>query len=99
MSSPLTKVNLQQLDDAIQAVSKQADIIALRTSTVGTLLAGVPGIWQTPAEVPFSQVAAACAKQLSQLSELCQEMVARMRAAYQNYLAAEQGNLNNLTAR
>jgi WXG100 family type VII secretion target len=101
-TQPLTaaefRVDLQQLEDAISTIQQQAETVALCTSTIGTMLTSVPSYWTSPAEVPFSQLAQACTRQMSILSSLLAEMVSRMRTAYQNYLDAEQTNYSSFQA-
>ena len=87
------KVDLQQMEDAITTIRQQAETIALRTSTIGTTLQGVPSFWNSPAEVPFGELAQACTTQMTTLTNLLEEMITRMTAAYQNYLDAEQSNV------
>jgi hypothetical protein len=98
-SAPLTparfKVDLAKLDEAITAVQMQAGLIGFRVSLITGMLQRVPYSWQTPAEVPFSELAQACTTQMDGLNALLTEMIRRMRCSYQNYLDAEQANVSN----
>jgi uncharacterized protein YukE len=90
------KVDLSQFSSAIQAVSAQANIIETRCSDITAAMQGVQGAWNTPAGLGFDELALACNKQMDALTALLTEMVQRMRAAYQTYVAVEEANTRNL---
>jgi uncharacterized protein YukE len=90
------KVDLSQFASAIQTVRAQASIIESACLDIKANMQGLQGVWNTPAALGFEELALACSKQMDALTGLLTEMVARMQAAYQNYLAVEEANTRNL---
>ena len=91
------KVDLQQLSDAITSISQSASVIDECTSQINmTMQTTVDPNWATPTESTFAQVQQVCTSQMAILSHLLTEMITRMKAAYHNYLDAEQANVSNL---
>jgi uncharacterized protein YukE len=90
------KVDLSQFEDAIRAVTAQSGVIEARCQDITALGQSVQSAWVTPAGQGFADLAQACSKQSTALTALLTEMIQRMQAAYQSYLAAEQANFKNL---
>jgi hypothetical protein len=90
------KVDLAQFENAIQVVSAQAGIIDSSCQSVTTFMQIAPQSWVTPSGQTFDELAQACNRQLQALTGLLTEMVQRMQAAYQTYLATEEANTRNL---
>jgi uncharacterized protein YukE len=90
------KVDLAQLQNAIQVVSAQAGSIDTNCQDITAAMAVAPQSWVTPSGQTFDELAQACDRQMQALTGLLTEMVQRMQAAYQTYLATEEANTRNL---
>jgi uncharacterized protein YukE len=89
------KVDLGQFEDAIRTVTAQAGVIEARCQDITSLGQSVQSAWLTPAGLGFADLAQVCTRQSTALTALLTEMIQRMQAAYQTYVAAEQANFNN----
>jgi hypothetical protein len=90
------KVDLAQFQNAIQVVSAQADVIDTNCQDITAAMRVAPLSWVTPSGKTFDELAQACNTQMQALTGLLTEMVQRMQAAYQTYLATEEANTRNL---
>jgi uncharacterized protein YukE len=86
------KVDLSQFASSIQTVRAQASIIETHCAAITAAMQGTEVAWNTPSGMGFQDLALACNKQMDALIALLTEMVARMQAAYQTYVAVEEAN-------
>jgi uncharacterized protein YukE len=90
------KVDLAQFENAIQVVTAQSSSIDTSCQEITTAMREAPQSWVTPSGRTFDELAQAASSQLQALTGLLTEMVQRMQAAYQTYLATEEANTRNL---
>jgi hypothetical protein len=90
------KVDLKELEIAINVVSKQSGIIDENCVRIGNLMRESSASWVSPSGQTFEELIPPCTKQMGALTDLLTEMVKRMRAAYHTYLTMEQTNTRNL---
>jgi WXG100 family type VII secretion target len=89
-------VDLAQFQSAIATVQGQAQIIDSQCSDITHTLQAVQASWNTPAGHVFDVLAVACITEMTNLTDLLGEMIARMQATYHNYEDAEQTNYASL---
>ena len=90
------KVDLVQLETAIGIVEAQAGTINDNCTAIQADLRSAEAAWSSPAGQGLPPIVQACTSQMNNLTSLCDEMIVRMRTAYQNYLNTEQVNYGNL---
>lgn len=103
MASPTTwsefKVDLGELYNAIGIIKNEHDLISDLLDHISSEFEACRNDWDTPAAVTFDSVKTWLTTAATDLNALLDEMVTRMRTAYDNYKNAEETNISNLEAR
>jgi WXG100 family type VII secretion target len=91
------KADLDQFNAAITQVSQAQDGIVESFRQLRNELANVESTWLSPAGTTYSDAQQVLNSSISQMLDVLDQMVSRMKVTLQNYQQAEQANTQNLT--
>ena len=95
--TPEFAVDLQAMSDAIGTVSTDRDGINSDITAIMTAFQTCESAWTSPAGTTFADFKSTLSSSTQSLMNLLDDMITRMKTTYQNYEAAENSNVNNLT--
>ncbi|WP_431949793.1 WXG100 family type VII secretion target [Actinacidiphila sp. bgisy167] len=90
------QVALQDLHAAIGIVRSESGTVSGLIGRIQSHFDAAQSFWQSPAASTFETTASWFTTSSRALEDLLNEMVGRLQTAYDNYVAAERANTNNL---
>ncbi|OLT29228.1 hypothetical protein BJF79_40950 [Actinomadura sp. CNU-125] len=91
------RIDLGTLRTAITGVTAEQTAISADLDEIGLKTKGLSSDWNSPAFGTFEEVRTWFDKASADVLDLLGDLIVRMETSYDNYAAAESGNVGNLT--